>query len=138
MATTYPISAAYSDGQVLTAANVNQIATGVNDMAALQINAQTGTSYTLVIGDAAKIITMNNGGASTVTIPAASSVNFAIGTQILIVQLGNGQVSILPTSGSTPAVRAQGSKTKIVGQYGVCCVTKIAADEWVLFGNLTA
>lgn len=138
MATTYPISAAYADGQVLTAANVNGIAGGVNDLAALQINAQTGTSYTLVLSDAAKLITMTNAAASTLTIPANSSVAFAIGTQILVYQGGAGQVSILPTSGTTPAVRAQGTKTKMTGQYAVACLTKIAADEWVIFGNLAA
>jgi hypothetical protein len=138
MTTTYPIAANYADGDVLSAADVNQIAGGVNDIAALQINAQTGTTYTLVIGDAAKIITLSNAAAITLTVPAASSVNFAIGTQILLYQGGAGQVSVSPTTGTTPAVRAQGSKYKLSGQYAVGCLTKIAADEWVFFGNTAA
>jgi hypothetical protein len=138
MPTTYPISAAYADGQVLSASNVNQIAGGVNDLAALQINAQTGTSYTLVLGDAAKLITMTNSSASTLTIPANSSVAFAIGTQVAVLQLGTGQVSILPTSGTTPSVRSAGTKTKVNGQYAMVVLTKIAADEWVIAGNTSA
>lgn len=133
MTTTYPISAAYADGQVLSASNVNQIAGGVNDLAALQINAQTA-NYTLVLGDAAKLVTMTaSTGTLTLTIPQNSSVAFAIGTQVLVYQGGSIQVTIAGTGSAV--VRSQGTKTKTAGQYAVVCVTKIATDEWVLFGN---
>jgi hypothetical protein len=138
MTTTYPISAAYTDGQVLSASNVNQIAGGVNDLAALQINAQTGTSYTLALTDAAKLVTLTNAAAITLNINTDANVNFAIGTQIILYQGGAGQVTVAATTPATTSVRSQGSKTKIAGQYGVVCVTKIAANEWVLFGNTTA
>lgn len=135
MPTTYPISAAYTDGQVLSASNVNQIAGGVNDLAALQLNAQTGTSYTLVLGDAAKTITLTNAAAITLNVPTNASVAFAIGTQIMLYQGGAGQVSVVATTPATTTIRAQGTKTKITGQYGVACLMKLATDEWVLFGN---
>lgn len=138
MPTTYPISAAYVDGQVLTAANVNGISTAINEIAALQINAQTGTSYTLALSDAAKLVTLTNAAAVTLNINTDANVNFAIGTQILLYQGGAGQVSIVATTPGTTTVRAQGSKNKILGQYGVACAMKIAANEWVVFGNLTA
>lgn len=138
MATTYPISAAYADGQVLTAANVNSIAGGVNDLAALQLNAQTGTTYTLVLADAAKVITLTNASAITLSVPTNASVAFAIGTQILLYQGGAGQVTVSAVTPGTTSIRSQGSKTKIGGQYGVVCLTKLATDEWVLFGNTTA
>lgn len=137
MTTTYPISAAYTDGQVLSASNVNQIAGGVNDLAALQINAQTGTTYTLALTDAAKLVTLTNASAITLSINTDANVNFAIGTQILLYQGGAGQVTVSATTPATTNIRSQGSKTKIAGQYGVVCVTKIAANEWVLFGNTT-
>ena len=136
MPTTYPISAAYTDGQVLTAANVNSIAGGVNDIAALQLNAQTGTSYTLVLGDAAKLVTLTNASAITLTIPANSTAAIAVGTQILLYQGGAGQVTIAGAGGVT--VRSNGSKLKLTGQYAVAGVMKIATDEWVAFGNLSA
>jgi len=138
MATTYPISAAYTDGQVLSASNVNQIAGGVNDIAALQLNAQTGTSYTLVIGDVAKMVTLTNASAVTLNIPTNATAAFAVGTQILLYQGGAGQVSVVASTPGTTTVRAQGSKTKITGQYGVACVMKLATDEWVVFGNTSA
>ena len=138
MATTYPISAAYTDGQVLAAANVNQIAGGVNDLAALQLNAQTGTTYTLVLGDAAKTITLTNASAITLSVPTNASVAFAIGTQILLYQGGAGQVTVSASTPATTTIRSNGSKTKINGQYGVVCLMKLATDEWVLFGNTAA
>ena len=45
------------------------------------LNAQTGTTYTLVIGDAGKTVTMDNASAMTLTIPANASVAFPIGTE---------------------------------------------------------
>jgi hypothetical protein len=135
MTTTYPISAAYTDGQVLSASDVNSISGGVNDLAALQINAQTGTTYTLALTDAAKLVTLTNASAITLSINTDANVNFAIGTQILLYQGGAGQVTVSATTPATTNIRSQGSKTKITGQYGVVCVTKIAANEWVLFGN---
>lgn len=137
MATTYPISAAYTDGQVLSASNVNQIAGGVNDIAALQLNAQTGTSYTLVIGDAAKMVTLTNAAAITLNVPT-NSVAFAVGTQILLYQGGAGQVTVAASTPATTTIRSNGSKTKINGQYGVVCLMKLATEEWVLFGNTAA
>lgn len=137
MTTTYPISAAYTDGQVLSAANVNQIAGGVNDIAALQINAQTGTSYTLVLGDVAKLVTLTNAAAISLSVPTNATAAIGIGSQILIYQGGAGQVTITAATPATTSIRSQGTKTKTNGQYSVACLTKIAADEWVLFGNIT-
>lgn len=138
MPTTYPISAAYTDGQVLTAANVNGISTAINEIAALQINAQTGTTYTLALTDAAKVVTLTNASAITLSINTDANVNFAIGTQILLYQGGAGQVTIAATTPATTNIRSQGSKLKINGQYGLAGVMKIAANEWVAFGNLSA
>ena len=134
---TYPLSEAYVDGQVLTAANVNSITEGVNDIAFGILNAQTGTSYTLVLSDVAKVITLTNAASITLTVPpntGGGAVAFPIGTQILLYQGGAGQVTI----SSTDTIRSQGSKLKIAGQYGVAGLLKIAATEWVAFGNLAA
>jgi hypothetical protein len=136
MTTTYPISEAYIDGQVLTAANVNSIAGGVNDLSAVQLNAQTGTTYTLVLADRSKLVTLTNASAITATVPPNSSVALAVGSQILLYQGGAGQVTIAAGVGVT--VRSQGTKLKIAGQYGVAGLIKIATDEWVAFGNLSA
>lgn len=132
---TYPLSEAYADGQVLTAANVNSITEGVNDIAFGVFNAQTGTTYTLVLTDVAKVVSLTNAAPCTLTIPTNASVAFPTGTQILLYQGGAGQVTV---SGAGVTIRAQGSKTKISGQYGVAGLLKVGTDEWVFFGNTAA
>jgi len=129
---TYPLSEAYADGQVLTAANVNSITEGVNDIAFGIFNAQTGTTYTLALTDVAKVVSLTNGSAITLTIPTNATVAFPTGTQILLYQGGAGQVTV---SGAGVTIRAQGSKTKMNGQYSVAGLLKVGTDEWVFFGN---
>jgi hypothetical protein len=133
---TYPLSEAYVDGDVLTAANVNSITEGVNDIAFGVFNAQTGTTYTLALTDVAKVVTLTNGSAITLTVPLNSSVAFPVGTQILLYQGGAGNVTISPAAGVT--IRSDGSKLKLNAQYAVGGLLKLATDEWVAFGNLKA
>lgn len=99
-------------------------------------NAQTGTSYTLVLSDATKSVTMNNAASNTLTIPPNSSVAYPIGTQIVIGQLGAGQTTIVAGAGVT--LRSYNSRLKLSGQYAVASVIKIATDTWLVAGNLTA
>jgi hypothetical protein len=132
---TYPLSEAYVDGDVLTAANVNSITEGVNDIAFGVFNAQTGTTYTLALTDVAKVVSLTNGSAITLTIPTNATTAFPLGTQILLYQGGAGQVTV---GGAGVTIRSQGSKLKITGQYGVAGLLKVGTDEWVLFGNLAA
>ena len=65
------------------------------------INAQTGTTYTTVLTDESKLVTLNNGSAITLTIPANSSVAYPVGTKIDITQLGAGQVTVAGAGGVT-------------------------------------
>ena len=132
---TYPLSEAYADGQVLTAANVNSITEGVNDIAFGVFNAQTGTTYTLVLTDVAKVISLSNASAITLTIPTNATVAFPTGTQVLLYQGGAGQVTV---GGAGVTIRSQGTKLKMNGQYSVAGLLKVGTDEWVFFGNTAA
>jgi len=121
----------FTAAQVLTAAECTNLA-----IAMIALNAQTGTSYTTVLGDDGKLITCDNAAAIALTIPPNSSVAFGIGTQINIMQLGAGQVTITPGAGVT--IRSAGSKLKTNAQYAVATCLKIASDTWVAVGNLSA
>jgi hypothetical protein len=99
------------------------------------INAQTGTSYTLVLGDADKLVTLNNASAITLTVPANSAVAFPIGTVVTLAQLGAGQVTVTQSGGVT--VNATPGK-KIAAQYGSAQLIKYATDTWLLVGRLAA
>lgn len=99
----------------------------------LTLNAQTGTTYTLVLADNGKLITLSNASAIAVTVPTNASVAFPIGSQILLNQLGAGQVTV---SGASVTFNGKnGLKTS--GQYAVICLIKIATDTWVLSGDAT-
>ena len=132
---TYPLSEAYTDGQVLTAANVNSITEGVNDLAIATFSTTKTASYTLALVDLAQVVNMNVSTANNLTVPLNSSVAFPIGSQILIYQSGAGQTTIVATSGVT--IRSQGSRLKMSAQYSVAALLKVGTDEWVAFGNLT-
>jgi 2-keto-4-pentenoate hydratase len=99
------------------------------------INAQTGTSYTLLITDATKFLTMSNASASTLTIPPNSSVAFPVGTQIEGAQLGAGQVTL--TAGAGVTVNATPG-LKVAAQYGTFGFLKLATDTWLAYGRLSA
>ena len=98
------------------------------------VNAQTGTTYTLVLTDAFKTVTSSNGSAQTVTIPLNSSVAFAIGDRIDIVMLGSGTTSVTGTSGVT-VNGVNGGTGAISAQFAAVSCLKIATDTWILMGN---
>jgi len=131
---TYPLSEAYIDGDVLTAANVNSITEGVNDLALAVVNAQTGTSYTLVLTDVAKVVTLSNASAITLTVPPESSVSWPTGTTIVLAQLGAGTVTVAAGAGVT--INSVSGNLDISDQYAVATLLKTGTDTWLLFGAL--
>ena len=93
------------------------------------------SSYTLVAGDVGKQIEMNVASANTLTVPLNSSVPFAIGTVIVIVQSGSGQTTLTATGGvtinSTPGL-------KLRTQWSIATLTKRGTDSWIAAGDLSA
>ena len=83
----------FTAGQVLTAAQQNALATAM-----IELKAVTATSYTAILTDDGDLITLDNVSAITFTIPPNSSVAFGIGTQLNIMQLNTGQVTIAALS----------------------------------------
>ena len=96
-------------------------------------NTQTG-SYTTVLTDAGKVITMSNASANTVTIPANSSVAYVIGTRINILNLGAGACT--PTAAA--GVTISGTITALATNSSAA-VIKTATNTWsyVPFGSGT-
>lgn len=119
----------------IPAAGLADRSVGSTKLTGLTLNAQTGTSYTLVLTDAHDLVTLSNASAITLTIPTDSSVAFTIGDQVNIVQLGAGQVTV---GGAGVTIRSQGSKLKLNGIYSAATLIKINTNEWVLVGNTAA
>ena len=98
------------------------------------MNAQTAASYTLVIGDAFKTLTMTNSGANTVTIPHNYSVAFTVGDRIDIIMAGAGTTSV--TGGSGVSVNGVTTGTgAIAAQYSAVACIKTDTNAWQLVGN---
>jgi len=96
----------------------------------------SSNNYTLVIGDASKILLASNSStAGTVTIPLNSSVAFSTGTVITITQTGSGQLTLTPTGGVT--INSFQSQTKLSGQFASAQLIKTGTDTWLAVGNLT-
>ena len=99
------------------------------------LNAQTGTTYTLQLTDLAKFVTLDNAGAITLTVPLASSVNFATGDRIDLLQKGAGQVTVAGAVGvtvnSTPGL-------KLRARWSSATLIKLDTNTWVLIGDLQA
>lgn len=104
-------------------------------LATQTINAQTGTTYTLVAGDVSKLVTCSNGSAITLTVPQDSDVTWAVGDWCEVYQLGAGQVTVAAGSGatlrSTPGAKAR-------AQYSRIFLQKISANTWALSGDCSA
>jgi hypothetical protein len=98
----------------------------------LTLNAQTGTTYTPVLSDNGKLITLSNASAITLTVPTNASVAYAIGAQINIQAINAGQVTVAGDTGVT----VNGTGTKLRVQWSAATLVKTATDTWTLIGDI--
>jgi len=102
------------------------------------INAQTGTTYTLVLADAGKIITSSNSSTVTVTIPPNSSVAYAIGSSITVISIGAGLTSFAQGSGVTiTSTGATATAPVLRVQHSSATAIKTATDTWRVVGDIS-
>jgi len=102
----------------------------------LTLNAQTGTTYSLVVGDATyKLVTLSNAAAITLTVPPSL---FAIGDTINIQQIGAGQVTFAAGSGVTiTSTGATSAAPKLRAQFSACTVVCTASNTFTVVGDLS-
>jgi hypothetical protein len=104
----------------------------------LGINPQSNTTYTTVLTDNGKLVTLNNGSAIAVTIPLNSSVNYPVGAQINMVQLGAGQVTVSGAGGVTVvSTGATAATPKTRAQYSTLTAIQTSADNWLVVGDIS-
>lgn len=94
------------------------------------LNAQTGTTYTLVVGDAGKTITLSNAAAVAVTLPQDSVANLPTGAVVDFYNLGAGPVTISQGAGAT---LQSGAIT--LAQYDLTSVIKLSANTYGRFSG---
>jgi hypothetical protein len=99
------------------------------------INAQTGTTYTLVIGDLNDLVTLSNAAAITLTVPPSV---FSTNDVINIVQLGAGQVTLAQGSGVTiNSTGATSTAPKLRAQYSSASIICRASNTFLVVGDLS-
>jgi hypothetical protein len=104
----------------------------------LGINAQTGTTYTTVLADNGKLITLSNASAIAVTIPLNSSVAYPVGAQLNFAQLGAGQVTVSGSGGVTiVSTGATASTPKARAQYSTLTAVQTSTDNWIVMGDIS-
>ena len=105
----------------------------------LALNAQTGTTYTFALSDNGKLVTASNAGAQTYSIPTNGTTAFPIGTQINIIGIGAGEVTIQAASSGTTTVASTGATAiapKLRAQYSSATLIKASTDLWYVAGDI--
>jgi hypothetical protein len=96
-------------------------------------NLQAG-DYTLVLGDAHKLVTIGHADPKTLTVPPNGDVAFVIGAQIALQRGGAGTVTVAPGAGVT--INSAGGLLDLSAQYATAALVKTGTDTWLLAGSL--
>ena len=90
-------------------------------------------TYTLVLGDAGKLIRCTKATAMSIIIPTNAAEAYSIGQRVDIMQYGAGQVTV---SGDTGVTLRFTPTNKLRATYSSASIIKIGTNEWVLAGDL--
>lgn len=104
-------------------------ATGPAGTFSSDVNAQTGTTYSLQDSDKGKLVTMDNASAITLTVPSGLATGFFCN----IMQKGAGQVTIA-ASGTT--VNNADNATKTEKRWALASIIQIGTNIYVTDGRL--
>jgi hypothetical protein len=108
--------------------------TGVAGGGIAAINAQTGTTYTLVAGDLNDLVTLNNAASITLTVPPSV---FAANDVINIAQIGAGQVTFAQGAGVTiNSTGATATAPKLRVRYSSASVICTASNTFLVVGDI--
>ena len=128
---------AYRGDRGMTAYDHSQAAHAPSDSVAqsrkLEINSQTGTTYTTVLADAGKLIRCNNANAITVTIPHSDTVDYDTGTVLSFEQVGAGTVTLEGAASVTLNALDDGLTSQ--GQYAGLQAIKVDTNTWTVLGG---
>lgn len=111
--------------------NTNGFAIGYRDIPQLSFAGNT----TVALSDAGKHYYSTLSTANTLTVPNNSSVAFATGTAINIINQGTGTITIAQGTGVTIYLAGNStSGNRTLSSYGMATLQKVATDTWFLVG----
>jgi hypothetical protein len=98
------------------------------------INAQTGTTYTLVAGDLNDLVTLSNTGGITLTVPPSV---FSANDIINIAQINTGQVTFAQGAGVTiNSTGATATAPKLRARWSAASVICTASNTFLVVGDI--
>ena len=98
------------------------------------INAQTGTTYTLVAGDLNDLVTLNNASSITLTVPPSV---YSANDVVNIAQIGAGQVTLAQGSGVTiNSTGATATAPKLRARYSAASIICTASNTFLVVGDI--
>ena len=102
----------------------------------IPINSQSA-AYTLVLADAGKAILhpSTDANARTFTIPANTSVAFAIGTAVSFINMTSQVVTIAITTDTMYLSSAGTTGSRSLAQYGTATAVKMTSTTWIISGS---
>jgi len=101
----------------------------------IALNAQTGTTYTLVAADSGKLVTTSNASAVTVTIPPSV---FAAGEQINVQSIGAGLTSFAAGAGVTiTSTGATSAAPNLRAQFSAATIVCTSSNNFTVIGDLS-
>ena len=101
----------------------------------LALDAQTGTTYTLVAADSGKLVTSDNASPVVITIPPSI---FAAGEQINVQSIGAGLTSFAAGVGVTVTSTGATSAAPVLrAQFSACTIICTATDNFTVIGDLS-
>ena len=109
-----------------------------NPIQTIGTNTRTA-SYVLTLTDQSKIIEVNSSSATAVTIPGNANVPFPIGTYIVVLQTGTGQITIDAQININWTITLNGTpgfKTRT--QWSMVTLIKRETNTWLVVGDVTA
>lgn len=124
-------------GQVLSKTSGTDLAfTWIEqDDTTLSFNAQTGTTYTLVASDSAKLVTTSNASAVTVTVPPSV---FSTGNQINVQSIGVGLTSFVAGAGVTiTSTGATAAAPVLRARYSACTIICTGSNTFTILGDIS-
>ena len=124
-------------GQVLSKTSGTDLAfTWIEqDDTTLSFNAQTGTTYTLVASDSAKLVTLSNTSGITLTVPPSV---FVAGNQINIQAINTGQVTLAQGAGVTiTSTGATSTAPKLRARYSAATIICTSSNNFTVIGDLS-
>ena len=125
----------YKTAKVYTDSEWVDLAVAVTGPNQRTVKNVSGTSYTLLPGDAGYELVFTNSSSISFTVPSDTT-SFVIGQSFVLIQYGTGVITVAGDTGVT--VNAKSNHVKSAGQYSELRLIKVNSNEWLLSGDLSA